>query len=51
MLTLMRELSMICVSVLSNRTSSLTEPVLLPTEMNQVNTTHCHLPTFSSSNQ
>ena len=39
MLTLMREMSVISVSVLSNRTSSLTRPLLVPTEMNLDNAT------------
>ena len=43
MLTLMREMSVICVSVLSNLTSSLTRPLLLPTEMNLDNATTHHL--------
>ena len=50
MLTLMREMSVTCVSVLSNLTSSLTRPVSLPTEMNLDNTTTHHLPRVNPSN-
>ena len=51
MLTLMREMSVISVSVLSNRTSSLTRPLLVPTEMNLDNATTHHLLKFNKSNQ
>ena len=51
MLTLMREMSVISVSVLSNRTSSLTRPLLVPTEMNLDNATTHHLLRFNKSNQ
>ena len=59
MLTLMREMSVISVSVLSNQTSSLTRPLLVPTEMNLLvptemnldNATTHHLLRFNKSNQ
>ena len=50
-LTLMREMSVICVSILSNLTCSLTRPLLLPTEMNLDNATTHHLLRFNKSNQ
>ena len=46
MLTLIREMSVICVSVLSNLTSSLTRRLLLRTEMNLDNAFVGLLPPF-----